>query len=131
MTAVLTGPGLQFASGLPGFPGAHRFALEPLDELGSLYDLHCLDDPVLRLLVVPPAVFFPEYAPELDDESVSLLDLRSAEEAQVLLVLTVGDTPADSTANLLAPVVINTRTGSAAQVILTGSGLPIRARIAP
>jgi flagellar assembly factor FliW len=30
----------------------------------------------------------------------------------------------------LAPIVVNIRTGAAAQVILSGSGLPIRAPIA-
>jgi flagellar assembly factor FliW len=121
---------LEFPSGIPGFPGRQHYVLEPLDPQGSLFDLSSADGQAVRLLVVPPSVFFPDYAPELDDESVRLLDLRAAEEAQLLVVLTAGRTPREATANLLAPIVINTRTGSAAQVILSGSGLPVRAPVA-
>ncbi len=127
-TTVL--PTLHFPSGIPGFPGRHEFMLEGLDPLGALFDLHCQDDPSIRLLLVPPGVFFPEYLPELDQASIDLLGLVDGDEAQILVVLTTGATAAAATANLLAPIVVNIRTGDAAQVILSGSGLPIRAPIA-
>ena len=123
-------PTLNFPSGIPGFPGRHEFMLEGLDPLGALFDLHCPDDPSVRLLLVPPGVFFPDYLPELDQSSIDLLGLVDGDEAQILVVLTTGATAAQATANLLAPIVVNIRTGAAAQVILSGSGLPIRAPIA-
>ena len=58
------------------------------------------------------------------------MQLVDGDEAQILVVLTTGQTAAQATANLLAPIVVNIRTGAAAQVILSGSGLPIRAPIA-
>ena len=47
----------------------------------------------------------------------------------LLLVVTVGDSPQDATANLLAPIVINTRTRAGAQIVLTGSDHPLRAAL--
>ena len=51
------------------------------------------------------------------------------------MLITVGhDTPdgtAPTTANLLAPVVVNVGTRAAAQVILAGTDWPVRAAVVP
>ena len=134
MTAVLTEatltdaalPELRIAGGLAGFPGAERYALVELPEASPLFLLSSLDEPGLQFVVVPPAVFFPDYAPELDDAAVERLALTDASDALLLVVLTVGGSIDGATANLLAPVVINQRTQAAAQVILSGDW-PLRA----
>lgn len=121
---------LTFPEGLPGFPDQHRFVLVQLDEYGVVYALRSLEEPGLRLFVVPPAPFYPDYAPEIDDGAVGLLDLHSPDEARILLVLTPGATAAESTVNLLAPIVVNTRSRQAAQVVLAEPDLPLRAPLA-
>jgi flagellar assembly factor FliW len=123
-------PSLEFVSPFPGFPGKTRFALVSLDDAGLLYALHSLDEPSLRFLVVPPAPFFPEYAPEIDDVTAASLELTRAEQALVLLVLNPGDSATAATANLLAPIVVNIETRHAAQVVLSGADLPVRAPLA-
>jgi flagellar assembly factor FliW len=123
-------PELHFPVGLPGFAERRRFALVRVDDSGLLFTLRSLEDPSLRLFVVPPAPFFPDYAPEIDDADAALLELSDASDAQVLLVVTPGASPADATANLLAPIVVNTRARVATQVILTGADLSLRAPLA-
>ncbi|MDP9394645.1 MAG: flagellar assembly protein FliW [Actinomycetota bacterium] len=120
-------PTLELVEPMPGFPGARHFHLVELAAGGTLYALRSVEDPALRFLVVPPTFFFPDYAPEIDDADAARLGLDSADDAVVLLVVTPGDTPADATANLLAPVVVNTATRRAAQVVLADSSLPLRA----
>jgi flagellar assembly factor FliW len=129
MTAVLTEtqlPELTMAGGLAGFPDAERYALVEVPEASPLFLLRSLDVPGLEFVVVPPAVFFPDYAPEIDDASAARLGLIDAEDALLLVVLTVGASAADATANLLAPVVINQRTRAAGQILLQGEW-PLRA----
>jgi len=55
---------------------------------------------------------------------------RPEADALVLVLLTMGGDDAATTANLLAPVVVNARTRKAAQVILSGSDWPVRAAVA-
>jgi flagellar assembly factor FliW len=121
-------PVLEFADGLPGFASATRFVLVRLDDAGQVLDLQSVDEPSLRFVVVPSVVFFPDYAPEIDDATVSRLGLADPGSAPlVLLVVTVGASLAESTANLMAPIVVNTAAQRAAQVVLDDSSLPLRA----
>jgi flagellar assembly factor FliW len=124
-TATADVPVIELVHPMPGFPDLRQFALVELDEDGVLCSLRSLEDPDLRFLVVPPAPFFPDYAPEVDDVVVSDLEIGSADDALVLLVLRAGDSLAETTANLLAPVVVNRRTRRAAQVILDDPSLSV------
>ena len=120
-------PVLDFVAPLPGFPTQRRFVLVERDDAGLLYSLTSIDAPELRFLVVPPAPFFPDYSVEVDDESLVALGLPDAEDLLVLLVLTAGETPAETTANLMAPIVVAQSSRRAVQLVLGGSGLPVRA----
>ncbi|MBO9521596.1 MAG: flagellar assembly protein FliW [Nocardioidaceae bacterium] len=119
--------GLDFVQPMPGFPDCRSFALVRLDDDGVLCELRSLERPEVRFLVVPPAPFFPDYAPEVSDEVVAELEIGSADDVVVLLVLNAGGSLEDTTANLLAPVLVNTATRRAGQVILEDATLPLAA----
>ena len=119
-------PELTFAGGLAGFPDSERYALVEVPDAPPMCLLTSLDEPGVQFVVVPPAVFFPDYAPAIDDESAERLGLTDADDALLLVVLTVGARVEDSTANLLAPVVVNRTTRRAAQVVVTDDW-PLRA----
>ncbi len=123
-------PVLEMVRPMVGFPDQRRFALARLDGEGVICDLRCLDGE-LSFVVVPPAMFFDDYAPEVDDGLVAELGARGEEDLLVLAVVTLGDQPGDATANLMAPVVVNHRTRRAAQVVLDDVTLPLRAPLTP
>ncbi|MFL6142326.1 MAG: flagellar assembly protein FliW [Labedaea sp.] len=119
-------PTIDFSTPIPGFPEHRRFILVRSTEDDPVYTLCSVDEPQLRFIVVPPAPFFPEYAPEIGDQVLEQLAVTKPDDLLVLLVVTVGDSPAQATANLLAPLVVNQTNRRAAQVILA-QDLPIRA----
>lgn len=118
-------PVIELAQPLPGFPGLERFALVQVDDDGMLCSLTSLDEPGLRFLVVPPAPFFPDYSPEVDEAVLTDLRSSSIEDLVVLCVLTAGESLASTTANLAAPVVLDTSTRRAVQVVLNDPGLSV------
>ena len=143
-------PELSFVHPMPGFAGLRRFVLvrleapEPAAEVDEtadpdgdagtapaadspLYELRSLARPDVRFLVAVPGAYFSDYDIELDDRECADLGLTDPADALVLVMVTVGRDAANTTANLLAPVVINARTRVAAQVILTGSDWAVRA----
>lgn len=109
---------IELTRPMPGFDDRRRFALVQLDDDGLLCALRSVEDPGLRFLVTPPAPFFPDYAPVVSDEVVAELDVQGPQDALLLVVLTAGRSLETSTANLLAPLVVNVRTRQAQQVIL-------------
>lgn len=119
-------PLIEMAEGLPGYPGSQTFVLERLDEAGSLSALRATDPDGPDFLVVPPALWFPSYEPELDDDTCAALSLEAPADVLLLLVVTMGEKPQDATANLLAPIVVNTRTQRASQAVLAGTAYSVR-----
>jgi flagellar assembly factor FliW len=124
-------PVLEMVQPMVGFPDRRHFALARLDESGMVCDLHSLDDPGLRFVVVSPTPFFSDYSPEIDDTVVAELGVETADDLLALLVVTLGDTPESATANLMAPVLVNHRTRRAGQYLLDGTDLPLRAPLTP
>ena len=112
---------------LPGFPGQRRYALVAADPHGLLYWLQSVSPDGPRFLAVPPAAFFPDYAPVLPRAVCEDLAVAAAGEADLFCLVTVlGGDVGTATANLRAPVVVNPRTSRARQVVLADGGHPIR-----
>jgi flagellar assembly factor FliW len=135
MTAVVEGvvdtdgvelPALTFVGPVAGFPQHRAFVLTEIDPASMVCALRSLDDPDVRFLVLPPGPLFPEYAPEISDDWAETLELSQADDALVLVIVNPGTSIADATVNLMAPIVINTSTLRAAQVVLADD-LPLRA----
>ena len=118
---------LHFILPLPGFPEAREFVLEPVEEqAGLLSILRSTDQAGLEFVVALPEAFFSEYTPELDDATAERLSLTTADDALVLVILTVAERIEQTTANLMAPIVVNRTTGDAVQALLVSSGYDIR-----
>jgi flagellar assembly factor FliW len=99
--------------------GEGRAFVRILDEDNpALGWLQSLDDPATCFVVADPAAFFDEYAFDVTEDVVVALDLQTAEEVEVLVILRLGASAAETTANLVAPIVLNRRTGRGRQVIL-------------
>jgi flagellar assembly factor FliW len=120
-------PVIELARPMVGFPDHRRFALVRLGDDGVLCSLTSLDEPGLRFLVVPPASFFPDYAPEIHDDVVADLAIETADDVLLLVVLTPGESLESTTANLAAPVLVNHATQRGGQVVLDAPGLPVAA----
>jgi flagellar assembly factor FliW len=118
-------PTITMAVPMPGFPAHREFVLVRLHDEGLLYAFTSVEDPELRFLVAPPEPFFPDYAPEIDESVFAALNTKDADRLLLMVVITAGAN--DTTANLLAPIVLDRDTMRAQQVVLSGSGLPVRA----
>jgi flagellar assembly factor FliW len=118
-------PIIDMALPMPGFPAHRQFVLVRLNDEGLLYAFTSIDDPELRFLVAPPEPFFPDYAPEIESEVFAALNTKDPDRLLVMVVITAGVN--DTTANLLAPIIVDRDSRRAMQVVLTGSNMPVRA----
>ena len=118
-------PTIRMAVPMPGFPAHRDFVLVRLNEDGLLYAFTSVQDPDLRFLVAPPEPFFPDYAPEIEDEVFAALNTKDPDRLLLMTVITAGTD--ETTANLMAPIVVDRDSMRAMQVVLSGSGYPVRA----
>ena len=119
-------PVLAMVEPVPGFPELREFHLERLDVEGILFALRSVQEPGVRLLVVPVHRFFPDYAPEIQDDTAEALGITPEAEVIIFGVVNPGESVTGATVNLLAPVIVNVETRQAAQVVLD-EDLPLRA----
>lgn len=117
--------------GLLGFETLLDFELSAYDAQTPFYWLRAIQDPEVAFLVIEPACLLEDYQFDLSEEEAGLLALKTAEEAFVLVLITVPENPLEMTANLLGPLVFNQTTGKGRQVVLTGNDYPVRFPVIP
>ncbi|WP_433792322.1 flagellar assembly protein FliW [Actinoplanes sp. CA-252034] len=118
-------PTITMAVPMPGFPSHRDFVLVRLNDDGLLYAFTSIENPELRFLVAPPEPFFPDYAPEIENAVFAALNTKDPDRLLLLTVITASEH--ETTANLLAPIVVDRDSMRAMQVVLSGSGYPVRA----
>ena len=120
---------IRFPEGIPGFATARRFELIDLNDSSeaAFQLLKGIDAPAVSLIVTHPWLFFPDYAPEIDEQTQLELEITDAADAVVFCPVTIeGD---QVFVNLLGPFVVNTSSLHAKQVVLADSHWPIKALI--
>ncbi|ADI02659.1 flagellar assembly protein FliW [Syntrophothermus lipocalidus] len=99
---------IDFPDGIPGFESEKKFAIFSLAPDAPFYYMHSVQSPDLCLVLAVPFMFFPDYAVDLPQEELGKLAAEEdAKGLAVFVVLTIPDDFRDTTANLLAPVVVN------------------------
>jgi len=106
---------ITFPRGIIGFEGVREFVLMPLGET-PFRVLQAVDGSGLAFIVIEPRAFLDDY------EVAAANDL---EEVAIYCIVTVPNDPAQMTANLRAPLVIDNAQRHGHQVILEES-YPIR-----
>jgi flagellar assembly factor FliW len=127
-TSVTTDSRITFANGLVGQPDWKNFILVAAED-GPVQLLQSIEHAELALMVTDPFQIVPEYDLELSDADCAALDLGPNERPALLCTLSVHQE--QITSNLVGPLVINTRTGSARQVVLLDSPYSTRYPVAP
>ncbi len=102
-----------------GFPESARFILKSHSPKSPFMWLQSLDNPQLAFVVLPAAFIGLDYRPEIPRQILQELFITSESEKDVLLILTIPkNNPQDMTANLLGPIILNSRRQIAVQVVL-------------
>jgi flagellar assembly factor FliW len=113
-------------SGIFGFPEDHNFCLVDAADDTLILWLQSLSNPHLAFPLLEPKIFRPEYIVRLSAAELRELRLSSIKDASVFTVLTIPTDLTQMTANLKAPLVINTREKVAKQVVLQENDQPIK-----
>lgn len=119
-----------FSRGIPGFENLRRFFILPAGNTEDIQWLQAMDDPAVALLIIDPFKYFRGYSVDIPESDLQELQIKESNQALVAAVVTLpGDDPANATANLLAPIIINTGLNRAKQIILSDAAYVTRHRL--
>ena len=109
---------ITFTGGIPGFEKHKRFVIVPMPQCEPFSWLVCVDGAHLRFAVINPLVFIPDYSPKLFKEQLRELKVDDLHDLVLYAIVTIGDNPVESTANLAGPVIINKAAKLGKQILI-------------
>jgi len=110
--------------GMLGFPDEKRYAIVQHKENSPFFWYQSVDDPALAFVITSPFFFVPDYSVPLDDaiNQMSWDDEKIEEKIELYVVVNIPNgSPNKMTANLIGPILINTDTFQALQMVVTDS----------
>lgn len=109
---------ITFEQGLLGLPEYKSYILLSLDVDLPLALLQSTEEASIGFVVAFPYAFKKDFEFDLTEEDIQELNIASAEDVITYAIVTLKEAFEDSTINLLAPLVINTKTKTAKQIVL-------------
>ena len=117
---------LFFHEGLLGFEKLTRFSIvDPGDDTLIMW-LQSLDDGALAFPIIEPQVFWSNYSVKLISSELESLGLESITKAKIYSILTIPKDVTKMSANLKAPIVINSSRNIARQIVLQDNKLSVQ-----
>jgi len=118
-TKILTMP-----EGLPGFPGFERFVLLEDKVSAPFIWFQSIEEPNLSLVLINPFLFKPDYIFDLQ-EAIQVRSWKKVDEKELVIYVVVnisgGKKDKEITANLMGPLVINSKNNEVIQLVLSDS----------
>jgi len=120
---------IDFGDGIPGLEQYRKYALLQFEDSYPIVWLQSMEDTGICLPVLDTFKVLPDYVFDIDDTDVKALELNTPDELHVVSVVVIPEDIQGMTVNLAAPIIINTKTGNAKQIVLSGSEYNVRAPV--
>ncbi len=121
---------ITFENGIFGFEDYKRYTLlydvEREGDKRIISWFQSLDEEALALPVIDPNFVMPSYDPSVPSEIIESIGTLNDDNAVILLTLTVPSDLTKMTANLKAPIIINSETKKGCQVVAENSDYMVK-----
>jgi len=112
---------LFLPKGILGFSQLSKYVIIEKEEYNPFKWLQSVEDPAVAFVIVDPTLFFPNYKLEVNEKELEELNFQQMKELIPYVVVTVPSDPSQMSADLLGPVVINSKKRIAKQVVMPDS----------
>ena len=109
-----------------GFEHLKRYCIIERDDCEPFLWYQSIDDPTVAFMIVNPLVFVPDYRIEVNPRELDELKISDVREVETYAIVTVPANPAEISINLQGPLLINTRSRLAKQLVLVNSSYRVR-----
>jgi len=112
---------VKFPQGLFGFEEFNEYVLLDDEEHKPFFWLQSIDEKEIAFILIDPFLFRKDYEANITDEELADIGITSADDILIYVIVTIPPDGNPMTANLQGPVVINNKTMTAKQSILSDS----------
>ena len=109
---------INFKDGILGIENYSKYTLVNMPNNEKVVCLQSIEEESIAFLLIKPWDFFPDYDIDISDDELSKIKCHEIEQIAVFNIITLTDDISKTTANLLAPVIINIRDKEAMQIIV-------------
>jgi len=109
-----------------GFENLKRYCLIERQDCEPFLWYQSIEDPAAAFPVVNPLLFCPDYKIEVNPREIEELHIRDVKSVETYTIVTIPADPANMTINLQGPILINTETCLAKQLVLVNSGYDVK-----
>ena len=109
-----------------GFEQLKHYVLIELEDFEPFKWLQSVKNPEVAFVVVNPLLFFPNYTVEVNPREIEELLVDDPADVHTYAVVTIPSDYTKMTANLQGPLLINTKTRLAKQLVLVNSRYKIK-----
>jgi len=108
--------------GMLGFPEHRKFVIIQHKEGSPFFWYQSVDDPALAFVITSPFSFVPDYYVDIEDVLLKASWDKNCDNNALEFYVVVSipkDSPENMTANLIGPVIVNTKTCQAVQHVMS------------
>lgn len=109
---------IHFPEGISAFEDYKTFTYKKEPRLKPFIYMHSVADPDVSFVCVDPFILTPSYSIDINTETIANLELDTVDDLIALCLVSVGRDMYTTTANLMSPILINSRSLKAEQVIM-------------
>ena len=117
---------IDFKDGIPGFEHLTKYVLLSPPELNPFHVLQSIEDGDISFIVSDPFIFKKDYEPFISKSVFKELEIEEDSQAVLFTIIVIPDDYRKMTANLMAPIIINSEKRLGKQVILDKGDYPVR-----
>lgn len=112
---------LFLPKGILGFSQLSKYVIVEKSEYDPFKWFQSVEDSDVAFVIVDPTLFFPNYKLEVNEKELEELNFQQMKELITYVIVTVPPDPSQMSADLLGPVVINSKKRIAKQVVMPTS----------
>ena len=114
-----------------GFEQLKRYVIVETPDFEPFKWFQSVDDPQVAFVIVNPLLFFPDYTIEVNPREIDELRVDNVRDINTYAIVTIPQEYTRMTANLQGPILVNTRTNLAKQLVLVNSAYRIKHLMIP
>jgi len=120
---------ISMAKPILGFEQLKKYCIIEGEDFEPFLWFQSVEDPTVAFIIVNPLIFYNDYRIEVNPKEIEEIDVANVKTVETYVIVTIPPDPKKMTINLQGPILINTESRLAKQLVLVNSDYSVKHRI--